>query len=267
MTIKLLTPRGIIPALAIITLDAATETALVGDKVATTDLTGGTVWTGPVDRSSLPSPQAWLPSSVSGAWAGLWANRAQALANGGVTAFFTDIGPGGSYWDYVGNKWRPQARRVVIYAGMTPATLSSATKTVVDYATIPAGIWQDGDILEYAWLAEKDGASDAYTMDVCVGASAASVGTSLGLSTGGLTGTARQLAPAAIRLRRESATSVRPVSVGGAQGTGTNTGANTAVTVSSLDAEAYLQLAGQRTTGTTETLTTRSLIVTLISGS
>lgn len=68
MTIKLLTPRGIIPINAIITLDAATEAALVADKVATTDLTGGTVWAGPVDRASAPAKQAWAEASlVSGA--------------------------------------------------------------------------------------------------------------------------------------------------------------------------------------------------------
>lgn len=68
MTIKLLTPRGAIPINAIITLDAATETSLVGEKVATTDLTGGFVWTGPVDRSTAPADQAYArASAVSGA--------------------------------------------------------------------------------------------------------------------------------------------------------------------------------------------------------
>lgn len=68
MTIKLLTPRGAIPINAIITLDAATEASLVGEKVASTDLTGGFVWTGPVDRSTAPADQAYArASAVSGA--------------------------------------------------------------------------------------------------------------------------------------------------------------------------------------------------------
>lgn len=68
MTIKLLTPRGAIPINAIITLDAATEASLVGEKVASTDLTGGFVWTGPVDRSTTPADQAYArASAVSGA--------------------------------------------------------------------------------------------------------------------------------------------------------------------------------------------------------
>ena len=51
MSIKLLTPYGRYPVNAILTLGAATETALVGDKVATTDLTGGVVW---VEPTSVP---------------------------------------------------------------------------------------------------------------------------------------------------------------------------------------------------------------------
>lgn len=68
MTIKLLTPRGVIPINAVITLDAATEAALVADKVATTDLTGGTVWAGVKNPASPPAGQAYPDaSSVSGA--------------------------------------------------------------------------------------------------------------------------------------------------------------------------------------------------------
>lgn len=47
MTIKLLTPRGQYPVNAIVTFDAATEAALVADKVATTNLTGGTAYVAP----------------------------------------------------------------------------------------------------------------------------------------------------------------------------------------------------------------------------
>lgn len=195
-----------------------------------------------------------------------WANRDSIANSGNFSAFFTDIGIGGSYWDYVGGRWRPSARNVILYNGLAPVTLSSGTKTVVDYIKLLAGVVQDGDLLEYSYLVEKDGASDTYTIDICLGAVQATPGTSLGLSTAGLAGTAKQLSPTPVRVRREGATSVRPVSVGGAQASGTNTGPNTAVTVPSLEADVYLQLCGQRTAGSTETLTSRHFAVTLISG-
>jgi hypothetical protein len=47
MTIKFLTPYGIYPHNAIVTLDAATETGLVAQGVASTTTTGGTVWAAP----------------------------------------------------------------------------------------------------------------------------------------------------------------------------------------------------------------------------
>ena len=47
MTIKLLAPYGNAPANAIVTLAAATETALIAAGQATATLTGGVAWTDP----------------------------------------------------------------------------------------------------------------------------------------------------------------------------------------------------------------------------
>lgn len=44
MTVKLLSPWGDFPINALFTTDAATETAMVEQKVATTDLVGGIPW-------------------------------------------------------------------------------------------------------------------------------------------------------------------------------------------------------------------------------
>lgn len=63
MTIKLLAQYGRAPAGVIVTLDSATETALVAAKQASTDLTGGAPWTDPY---TLPASSAnLLPSEVS----------------------------------------------------------------------------------------------------------------------------------------------------------------------------------------------------------
>jgi hypothetical protein len=68
MTIRLLTPRGVWPANAIITLDAATETSLVADGVASFDLIGGTVYA-PLDTTDRTVPMR--QDSVSGAIPGV----------------------------------------------------------------------------------------------------------------------------------------------------------------------------------------------------
>lgn len=106
MTIKLLTPRGAIPINAIITLDAATETALVADKVATTDLTGGTVWSGPVDRSTTPAEQAYArASAVSGAGNAVVVPAQPSVAGAVRQALARAANVGTLVADFVGTKW------------------------------------------------------------------------------------------------------------------------------------------------------------------
>lgn len=208
------------------------------------------------------------PASVSEAMNTTWANRAAVLAANLTTAFFTDIGVGGSYWDYVGGRWRPQARQVILKNTITPVSNATTSKVVLDYATILAGLVQDGDILQVHWIKERTGGTaDTDTTDTGLSSLPGTFGTSFGLSTAGLATTNRQVSPAPHMLRRESATSIRPISVGGATGTGQNTGANTAVTVPNMDSQAtYLQITSQLTTGGAETAWLRGFVVTLIAG-
>ena len=195
-----------------------------------------------------------------------WANRDSIANSGNFSAFFTDIGIGGSYWDYVGGRWRPSARSVTLYNPLTPTTLNSSTDTVMDYCPIPAGLIQDGDWIELSFLAEKDGTSDTYTVDPRLGTSTTTVGTALGFVAGGLATTARDISPARESFRRETATTIRRTSAGGTQGTGTSTSGVTSITVPSMDALTYLQFVARRSTGTTEILTLRSFVVKLFSG-
>lgn len=196
----------------------------------------------------------------------LWANRTALATAGYLSAFFTDIGVGGSYWDYVGGRWRPSGREVTMYNAITPTTLNSATNTVMDYCALPAGVIQDGDWIEFSFLAEKDGTSDTYTVDPCLGTSTTTVGTALGFVAGGLATTARDISPARESFRRETATTVRRTSAGGTQGTGTGTSGVTSITVPTMDALTYLQFVARRSTGTTEILTLRSFVVKLFAG-
>ena len=195
-----------------------------------------------------------------------WANRDSIANSGNFSAFFTDIGIGGSYWDYVGGRWRPSARSVTLYNPLTPTTLNSSTDTVMDYCPIPAGLIQDGDWIELSFLAEKDGTSDTYTVDPRLGTSTTTVGTALGFVAGGLATTARDISPARESFRRETATTIRRTSAGGTQGTGTSTSGVTSITVPSMDALIYLQFVARRSTGTTEILTLRSFVVKLFAG-
>jgi hypothetical protein len=212
------------------------------------------------------SPEIPISSLVSGAGNALWADRAALVTAGTLSAFFTDAGVGGTYYDYVGGRWRPSARFLTLYNPTTPTTLNSATNTVVDYCPILPGLIQDGDYVEFSFLAEKSGTSDTYTVDVCLGTSTTTVGASMDFVAGGLAGTARDLSPARESFRRETATLVRRTSAGGTQGTGISTSGNSSYAVSSLDALTYLQFVARRSTGTTETLTLRSFVVKLFSG-
>jgi hypothetical protein len=272
MTVALLSKWGDQPPGTLYTSDANTEAAMIAAKVATATLAGAVAWvpnTGsPNAREFNASEKTALQAVVSGGGSDVWANRAAIVAAGQTSVFFTDVGVGGSYWDYVGGRWRPQARNVVLKNTITPASNITTTKTVLDYAVLLPGLVQDGDVLQVAWLKERTGGTaDTDTTDTGLGTVPATFGTSFGLSTAGLATTNRQVAPAPHLLRRESATAIRPISVGGATGTGQNTGANTSVTVPNMDSQTtYLQITSQLTTGGTETAWLRGFVVTLIAG-
>lgn len=175
---------------------------------------------------------------VSGAGITTWALRANVLAAGLTTAFFTDIGIGGSYWDYLGGRWRPQARRVTL-ANLTAEQSTVATSLGVMYSYgIPAGLWQDGDILSWNTSHTKTGGTaETATIDWRLGASAGTVGLALGLQSNSVTGTTIQQ-HAQHRLRRLSATTVRNLSVLGGVGLGVTTATPTTRTIPDADAAA-----------------------------
>lgn len=94
MSIKFLTPYGPYPANSIVTLDAATEAALVADKVATTTTTGGVLYVPASNGASSPAKQAYADaSSVSGAWNCDVSGAATAAANAtGIQAAMDAVG-------------------------------------------------------------------------------------------------------------------------------------------------------------------------------
>ena len=204
---------------------------------------------------------------VSEAGITTWALRADVLTAGLTTAFFTDIGVGGSYWDYVGGRWRPQARRVML-GNLTTEVMSTATSLGVLAAfLLPAGLWQDGDILEWRTSHTKTGGTaETATTDWRIGASAASTGLALGLTSTSLA-TTQQQQHSLHRVRRLSATTARNCSLIGSLGLGQSTAAPLTRTIPDQDAAAsYWQCLGNVSVGA-ETLTLTGASLYLESGS
>ena len=182
--------------------------------------------------------------------------------------FISDVGVGGSYWYSDGSKWRPVGGRVTLKNTIVDITNNGAPKVVLDYATIPAGLWLDGDVIQVDWIKERTGGvADTDSTDFMLGTVAATLGTSLGLSTGALA-TTNITASGVIGARKESATKLRPITIPGAVGLGAATGANTVVTVANMDTQTtYLQITSDLTTAGGEVVHLRGYIVTLIAGS
>lgn len=198
-----------------------------------------------------------------------WANRAALVTAGQYTAFFTDVGVGGSVWTYSGGRWRPYLGRVRLKSLVTDVSNSAAPKIVLDYATLPAGIWQDGDTLECCIVKERTGGtSDTDATDVMLGTAPTTLGTTLNLSTSAMATTAISLS-LMFKWRRISATSVRSQSVAGAVGLGSSTAANSLITgLSNLDSvETYLQVTSDLTTAGGEVSWLRGFTVDLVAGS
>ena len=195
-----------------------------------------------------------------------WANRASAQSAG--LAFFTDIVVGGgSYWYYTGGRWRPYGGRVTLKNLTSDITNNQAAKIVMDYCTLQAGLWQDGDRLDIEWDKDRTGGTaDTDQTEILLGTNPTTLGTSIGLVTSGLATTNIQL-NASYKLRRVSSTSVRTQSIQGAVGFGTQTSNSVLTTVSNLDStETYLQISSDLTNAAGEVVALRSFVVTLIAG-
>lgn len=220
-----------------------------------------------VDATQLPEQKVVAISGVvSEDRITTWSNRAALVTAGLTTAFFTDVGVGGSHWDYVGGRWRPSARRVML-ANLTAEQTTNGTSLAVMYSVaLLAGLWQDGDILEWRTSHTKSGGTaETATTDWRIGAAAATVGLALGLSSASLATTQTQQ-HAYHRVRRLTATTARNLSVLGGVGQGVTSAALTTRTIPDADAAAsYWQCLGNVSVGA-ETLTLTGAALYLESG-
>jgi hypothetical protein len=220
-------------------------------------------------RSLSASAAQAVQALISTAGITTWSNRAAVVAAGLTTAFFTDVGIGGTYYDYVGSKWRPQSRRAVLKNLVSSLSHNSGPKIVISEATLLPGLLQDGDSLVVEYIKTKEGGTtDTETTDFLVGATSGTLGTSLALTTGALSTITQQVASRYV-FRRESATTIRPISITGPQGIGSSTAAPAGViTVPNMDSQTtYLQISGDMTTGGgAETVYLRGFSVELVAG-
>ncbi len=198
-----------------------------------------------------------------------WANRAALVSAGTTTAFFTDVGVGGgSVWTYSGGRWRPYAGQVVLKNLTSSVTQTTTTRAVMDFCTLPAGLWQDGDILECRFYKAMTTGTDTDTTESAIGTGSGTFGTSLGLSTAALTNTNPVLS-AIWRWRRVSNTTIRHAGIGGATGLGSAGALLSDITASVPDMDGittYPQLSGVLTTGAGAVSSLRACTWTLIAG-
>lgn len=221
--------------------------------VATTNLTGGIeLFAAGQSLGSAGSTYTWATKPLASVLRG--------------QIFISDIGVGGSYWYSDGSKWRPVGGRVTLKNTITNIQNTGAAKVVMDYATLPAGLVSDGDLLEVSWNHEKVGVSDTCATDLAIGTVAGTAGTSLAVATSGLAGATLTLATRHL-LRKESSTSIRPLTLAIGAGVGTSTNTGVVITVPDMNSQVtYLQNTSDMTAGT-DVVNLRGFVVILVCGS
>lgn len=197
-----------------------------------------------------------------------WAGKPASLPAGQV-AFISDAGARGSHWRYdtANSRWRPLGGAVVL-ASLTSTTADhSATDTVVFQYQMPAGLWQQGDVLRFDLGAKKSGTTDTMAINLRVGVAGTTADTSVGSLTF-ITASQRQAA-AIVDTRLEAATSVQrlPVTAGtfGYSGTGNSTAFPAAVGISSTVANALYVSVSIASSSSTDTVALVGSKLTLIS--
>jgi hypothetical protein len=212
------------------------------------------------------APITTQPSSI--AFVTTWAARPSAATYTARTLFVMDVGIGGSYWFSDGVKWRPVGGRVTLKNLTTEVSNSGAPKIVMDFATIPAGLVSDGDLIRIEYTKQRlGGTADTDATDIMVGTAPTTLGTSTGLITSALATTTVEIDVRAA-YRKVSSTSVRPTSLLGAVGFGGATSASVAATVPNMDTQTtYIQITSDLTTAGGEVAWLRAYTVELISGS
>ena len=197
-----------------------------------------------------------------------WAARPTAASSSGMMMFVDDVGVGGSLWVSDGVRWRPDGGELCIKNLVTPISNSGAALTVMDSATIPAGLVQDGDILSCeVFKSRTGGAADTDITALYLGTAAAVIGTATGLTNASLAAANISMA-LHWDILKQSPTSLIPVAIAGGLGYGVSTVAAASVAVSNMDTQTtYLQISSDLTAAAGEVVVLRKFRVKLLVGS
>jgi hypothetical protein len=139
MSIKLLTPYSKYPHNAIITLDAATEAALVANKTATTDLTGGVTWVEPTFPNKYPSGELAPAQIAAGGVAQVAVTAAGVLLDGNGSP----VSGGGSASSASANAAIASYTTAVAAAGGSLTAPQSAALLAFVQAAQASGYWRN----------------------------------------------------------------------------------------------------------------------------
>lgn len=199
-----------------------------------------------------------------------WATLPAASAVPKWAVFVSDVGIGGSFWYSDGARWRPQGGRVTLKSLITPISNNGAPKIVMDSCALPAGLLGDGDVLRVSYQKQRlGGTADTDATDIMLGTVAATLGTSTGLVTSSLATTTIQIDVRG-ELRKDSATSLRPLSQTGtgAYGFGASIAAGVAITVPNMNTQqTFLQITSDLTTAGGEVAWLTEFTVEMVAGS
>lgn len=182
--------------------------------------------------------------------------------------FVTDVGYSGSYWYSNGTKWVPLNGTIVLYAISSDVAHSGAATTEkLAEITIPAGLIQNGDLIETHISVDTTNTSSSGSFYHKLGttgtfAGDTTIGTVSQPSSTNLHGSANK------RWKRVNSTTLRLTDIMGAGGLGTSgTAALVSTTVVDLDTNiTKLGIYFNESTGGVRVSTMRNCVIELISG-
>jgi hypothetical protein len=190
-----------------------------------------------------------------------WANI-PAAGTAGRTIFVSNAGTKGSFWYDDGTRWKPMNGQCLLASLDSASANIGSTSTIVMQATIPAGMWQTGDIIRVQGFMEKSGATDTGITVISCGTSGTTSDTGL-ISATWMAATSRTT-DYFNDFRLESATSSQLVSIAPGYGATTSVLASP-VTISSAATNTLYISWGIRSSGATDTVSGRAGSVWLIS--
>lgn len=189
-----------------------------------------------------------------------WAARPSPTDAAGRMIYVSDVGPGGSLWVSNGLRWCPVNGRVRLHTLDTDATTQATSAAKLVSFALPAGLMQNGDILEFRFTAQKSGTSETATLQLRFGSTDSTSDAGL-FSTGPLATTQISLG-AILDVRRNSATTLQKLangqSLSAAYSGTTSVALHAPLTVENLDSnDIYCGVYGLMSVGS-EILTLRS---------